>query len=76
MTAPITVRADDGIELVELLTVVVELCDTFPVHMGDLLFSCLGAGYGAGDLAGDAARLAGALAVNMGFADASMDPVR
>jgi hypothetical protein len=75
MTAPVTLRADDGIELVELLTVAVELCDAFPVHMGDLLSSHLGAGYGAGDLRDDAARLAGALATAMGFADASMDPV-
>jgi hypothetical protein len=75
MTAPITLGADDGIELVELLTVVAELGDAFPVHLGDLLFSHLGAGYGASDLAGDAARLAGALATAMGFADASMDLV-
>jgi hypothetical protein len=33
MTAPVTLRAADGIELVELLTVAVELCDAFPVHM-------------------------------------------
>jgi len=76
MTAPIALRADDGIELVELLTMVAELCEAFPVHMGDMLGSWLGAGYGADDLRGDAARLAGGLALSLGFADASMDPVR
>jgi hypothetical protein len=75
MTSPVQLRADDGIELVELLTMVAELCETFPVHMGDMLSSCLGAGYGATDLGEDAARIADELATAMGFTDASMDPV-
>lgn len=76
MTAPVQLRADDGIELVELLTMVTELCDAFPTYMGDMLGSYLGAGYGAFDLREDAARLAGGLATAMGFADASMDSAR
>lgn len=75
MTAPFGL-ADDGVELVELLNVVAELCETFPVHMADLLGSCLGAGYGAADLRDDACRLAEGLAVAMGFADASMELAR
>ncbi len=73
MTAPFGLRADDGVELVELLKIVTELCETFPVHMGDMLGSYLGVGYNAADLREDAARLAGGLATAMGFQDASMD---
>lgn len=76
MTAPFRLRADDGVELVELLTVVAELCESFPVHVGDMLGSCLGAGYNAADLRDDAARLAGGLATAMGFQDASMELAR
>jgi len=73
MTAPFRLRADDGIELVEVLNVVAELCESFPVHLGDMLGSLLGAGYNAADLHEDAARLAGGLATAMGFQDASME---
>jgi hypothetical protein len=76
MTAPFGLRADDGIELVELLTMVADLCESFPVHIGDMLGSFLGAGYNSDDLRMDAARLAEGLAVAMGFSDASMESDR
>jgi hypothetical protein len=75
MTAPLPLPADDGAELVGLLQTVAELCDHFPVHVGDMLGSLLGTGYGAGDLGADAARLAGGLASAMGL-DTSREGTR
>jgi len=76
MTAPGTLAGDDGVELVELLGVVAELCDMFPMHVADMLGSVLGSGYNAFELRTDARRLADKLAVSMGFADASMGAER
>jgi len=76
MTAPLELPVDDGIEPVELLTMVSELCAAFPVHLGDMLGSHLAAGYSSWDLRDDTARLARVLATAMGFQDASMDGVR
>jgi hypothetical protein len=72
MSAPVSFVADDAVELVELLSVVAELCESFPLYVNDMLGSLLGAGYDAFDLRTDVARLADALAQSMGFADASM----
>ena len=73
---PVEVAADDGIELVELLCLVADLCDFCPTLMGDVLAYHLGAGYSAEDLRMDSARLADRLALAMGFADASLEPLR
>lgn len=78
MTAPVQLCAEDGIELVELLCVVADLCDRYPSLMGDMLVNYLGTtvGYGAEGLRMDAARMADELALAMGFADASMEAHR
>ncbi len=78
MTAPVQLRADDAIELVELLCMVVDLCDSYRSVMGDMLRDYLGTnvGYGSEGLRMDAARIADELALAMGFADASMEALR
>jgi hypothetical protein len=78
MTASVQLLADDGIELVELLCMVIDLCERYPSVMGDMLRDYLGTnvGYGTEGLRMDAARIADELAVAMGFADASMEDVR
>lgn len=76
MRAPAAFGADEALELVELLSVVTELCDSFPLHVADMLGAVLGAGYGAFDLRADAGRLADALALSIGFADASIETRR
>ncbi|MDA8359161.1 MAG: hypothetical protein M0Z95_23310 [Actinomycetota bacterium] len=78
MTAPVQLPADDGIEIVELLCVVADLCDRYPNVMGDMLRDYLGTnvGYGAEGLRMDAARIADELALAMGFADASLEAPR
>jgi hypothetical protein len=78
MTAPAQLPADDGIELVELLCMVADLCDRYPSLMGDMLRDYLGTtvGYSTEGLRMDAARIADELALAMGFADASMEAPR
>lgn len=78
MTVSVQLLADDGIELVELLCMVIDLCERYPSVMGDMLRDYLGTnvGYGTEGLRMDAARIADELAVAMGFADASMEDVR
>ncbi len=78
MTAPVQLRADDGIELVELLCMVADLCERYPSVMGDMLRDYLGTnlGYGSEGLRMDAARMADELALVMGFTDASMEAPR
>ncbi|MGD0394581.1 MAG: hypothetical protein ABSC41_18285 [Acidimicrobiales bacterium] len=78
MTASVQLLADDGIELVELLCMVIDLCERYPSVMGDMLRDYLGTnvGYGTEGLRMDAARIADELALAMGFADASMEPPR
>lgn len=76
MSVPLASRAEDSVELVELLTVVAELCEAFPVHMGDMLGSWLGAGYSAADLHEDATRLARGLSTAMGLQEPSAEPSR
>ena len=78
MTAPVQLPADDGIEIVELLCLVIDLCEHYPSVMGDMLRSYLGTnvGYGTEGFRMDAARIADELALAMGFADASMEALR
>lgn len=78
MTVPVTLAADDGIEIVELLCMVIDLCERYPSVMGDMLRDYLGTnvGYGTEGFRMDAARIADELALAMGFADASMEGPR
>ena len=78
MTAPVTLAAEDGIEIVELLCMVIDLCERYPAPMGDMLRDYLGTnvGYGTEGFRMDAARIADELALAMGFADASMEALR
>jgi hypothetical protein len=78
MTAQVRLPADDGIEIVDLLCMVVDLCERYPSVMGDMLRDYLGttAGYGTEGLRMDAARIADELALAMGFTDASMEASR
>jgi hypothetical protein len=78
MTAPVQLPADDGIEIVELLCLVMDLCERYPSVMGDMLRNYLGTnvGYGTEGLRMDAARIADELALAMGFADASLEAPR
>jgi hypothetical protein len=78
MTASVQLLADDGIELVELLCMVIDLCERYPSVMGDMLRDYLGTnvGYGTEGLRMDAARIADELALAMGFADASLEAPR
>ena len=78
MTAPVQLPADDGIEIVELLCTVIDLCERYPSVMGDMLRDYLGTnvGYGTEGLRMDAARIADELALAMGFADASLEAPR
>ena len=78
MTAPVTLPADDGIEIVELLCLVADLCEHYPSVMADMLRDFLGTnvGYSTEGLRMDAARIADELALAMGFADASLEASR
>ena len=78
MTASVQLLADDGIELVELLCMVIDLCERYPSVMGDMLRDYLGTnvGYGTEGFRMDAARIADELALAMGFADASLEAPR
>jgi hypothetical protein len=78
MTAPVQLPADDGIEIVELLCMVIDLCERYPSVMGDMLRDYMGTnvGYGSEGLRMDAARMADELALAMGFADASLEAPR
>ena len=78
MTAPVQLPADDGIEIVELLCLVIDLCEHYPSVMVDMLRNYLGTnvGYGTEGLRMDAARIADELALAMGFADASLEAPR
>ncbi len=78
MTASVRLPADDGIEIVELLCVIADLCERYPSVMGDMLRNYLGTnvGYGTEGLRMDAARIADRLALAMGFADASLETPR
>jgi len=78
MTASVQLLADDGIELVELLCMVIDLCERYPSVMGDMLRDYLGTnvGYGTEGLRMDAARIADELALAMGFADALLEAPR
>jgi hypothetical protein len=78
MTAPVQLPADDGIAIVELLCMVIDLCERYPSVMGDMLRDYMGTnvGYGSEGLRMDAARMADELALAMGFADASLEAPR
>ena len=64
-----------AIEIVELLCMIIDLCERYPGYIGDMLREFLGqgTGYGTEGLRMDAARIADELALAMGFADASME---
>lgn len=78
MTASVRLPADDGIEIVELLCVIADLCERYPSVMGDMLRNYLGTnvGYGTEGLRMDVGRIADRLALAMGFADASLETPR
>jgi len=67
-------RADDAIEIVELLSFVADVCESDPSSIDIALGRFLGVfGYEAADLRSDATRLADRLARSLGFADSSME---
>ena len=68
MTAIPGMADDEALELVELLCFVTELCAA-EHDVVSVARHFVGMGYDAGDLRDDAARLGGALARAVGFAD-------
>lgn len=75
MTTPtVSLRADDAVEVVELLTFVADVSASGASSIDCALGYFLGAGgYGSSDLRGDLVRLADLLANALGFADSQME---
>jgi len=73
---PVVMPGHDAVELVELLVLVADLCESHPSPVHQALTAFLGDGYGAGHLHSDVVRLADSLARAMGFVDCSMEETR
>jgi hypothetical protein len=74
MTIPtISLRADDVMEVVELLTFVSDVCASDAGSIDEALGRFVGSGYGSSDLKTEVVRLADTLARSLGFRDSQME---
>jgi hypothetical protein len=75
MTIPtICVRAEEAYELVDLLTLIADVCESDASSIDEALGYFLGVGgYGTSDLRTDVLRLADELAKALGFTDSHME---